>query len=294
LLKLRSQPHLAVHRIAKQYGDICSIPFGSVPTVVISHPDLLKEAFDKTELADRWVGEVMGILSHYGKDLALAPYGEHWRQLQRFANRELLSLRRLQQIREQHVEEVVNNLVAEVGQGSDAGLLMHPLEMLGRTNAMIMFRAIFGGSEGETGEFARNRNELLELIFWVFRNASAANLTDYVPWLRVFPNSTVNEAKRKVEVRNRILGALIKGARSRPGLDLINPDRFLLQEDGSPAPAASNAFMPFGIGHRACPGRRFGEMVVWLHASRLLHQHQFQAAGADSGLCLKKKCLGWP
>ena len=61
------------------------------------------------------------------------------------------------------------------------------------------------------------------------------------------------------------------------------PDRFLPLEDGSPSPAmTSNAFIPFGVGHRACPGRRFGEIVVWLYASRLLHRNQFRVdAGGE-------------
>ena len=61
LFSLRNDTHLAIHRIAKQYGDIFSIRFGSVPTVVISHPDSLKEAFGKTELADRWMSEIIEI-----------------------------------------------------------------------------------------------------------------------------------------------------------------------------------------------------------------------------------------
>ena len=45
------------------------------------------------------------------KDLVLAPYGEHWRQMQRFANRELLSARNVDNVRERHIEEVVDGLV---------------------------------------------------------------------------------------------------------------------------------------------------------------------------------------
>ena len=63
LLSLAKDPHLVIHRIVQRHGDCCLLRFGSVPTVVISHPDLLKEAFDKTELADRWVSEIMDILS---------------------------------------------------------------------------------------------------------------------------------------------------------------------------------------------------------------------------------------
>ncbi len=436
LLGLGNQPHLAINRIAKQYGDICSLRFGSVPTVVISHPDLLKEAFDKTELADRWVGEVNDILSHHGKDLAFAPYGEHWRQLQRFANRELLSMRRLQQIREQHIEEVVNSLVQEVGERSDSGLLVEPREMLPRSNAMIMFRAIFGSDESDTGEFAKQRDELVNLVYWVFQHATATNLGDYIPWLKILPNNTAEEAKGKLVIRDRIIGSLIDGARARPGLDLANPtclvevmlakenqgeisretvlllisdllfagidtsaqtvswlllilanrpevqsrvheemdrvigldrrptledrdrlpylnsvllesmryrtigplavphkagqrcevggftipqgaqvlgnvyaihhdprfwdrpdeflpDRFLPQPDGSPPAAlAGNAFIPFGVGHRACPGRRFGELVVWLHVSRLLHRYQFQVAEPDTRPLSEEEVFG--
>jgi len=424
LFSLRNDAHLAIHRIAKQYGDICSMRFGSVPTVVISHPDSLKEAFDKTELADRWVSEINDIFTHHGKDLAFAPYGEHWRQLQRFANRELLSMRHLQQIREQHIEVVVNRLVEEVGEKSDSGQMVEPPEMLARSNSMIMFRAIFGSKEDNTGEFEEKREELLKVVFWIFANATATNLADYIPWLKMMPNNTINETKRQAATRDNILESLIDTARARPDLDFDNPtclvdvmlakekegeltgetilllvndlliagidtsaqtvswlllilanrpeiqdkvqeeldrvigvdtrpsvedqerlpylnavilesmryrtvgplaiphkvakscevggfaipegaqvlgniysihhdprfwdspdefvpDRFLPLEDGSPSPAmTSNAFIPFGVGHRACPGRRFGEIVVWLHASRLLHRYQFRAADA--------------
>jgi biphenyl-4-hydroxylase len=223
LFSLRNSPHLAIHRIANQYGDVCSLRLGNVPTVIISHPDLLREAFTGAELSDRWVGQVMGILSHYGKDLALAPHGEHWRQLQRFANRELLSLRRLQQIREQYIEDIVNQLVETVGEMADAGQLIEPIEMLSRSNAMIMFRAIFGGNENDTAEFEGKREELLEYVFWVFRNATATNPADYLPWLKIVPNSTIRETERQKAIRDGILNFLIDSVRGRPDRDSDNP-----------------------------------------------------------------------
>ncbi|MFQ6029354.1 MAG: cytochrome P450, partial [Dehalococcoidia bacterium] len=436
LLSIRNDPHLALHRIAQQYGDICQIRLGGVPTVIISHPDLLKEAFDKSELADRWVSQVMGILSHHGQDLALAPYGEHWRQLQRFANRELLSLRNLQQIRERFIEDVINGLVEEIGARSDAGQLIAPIELLSRSNATIMFRSIFGRSGNDTAEFEARREELLRFVYWAFQNASAANPADYLPWLKILPSNAINEAEKQAAVRDEILQFLIDSVRSRPDLDLENPtclievmlakerqgeltketirllmgdlllagidtsaqtvswlllilanrpeirskiheeldrvigaeqlvvvedrerlpylnaailedmryrtvgplalphkasqtceiggfsiaegaqvlgniysihhdprfwdtpdeflpERFLPNADGSPAPAlAGYAFIPFGVGHRACPGRRFGEVLVWLHASRLLHRFQFQVADPAGGTLSEEEVFG--
>ena len=114
LLDIRHDTHLAIDRLARRYGDICMMRLGSVPTVIISDADLLEEAFGKAELADRWVSEIMNILSEQ-KDLVLSPYGDHWRQMQRFANRELLSARNLNNVRERHMEIVVDDLVARMG-----------------------------------------------------------------------------------------------------------------------------------------------------------------------------------
>ena len=69
LLSIRNDPHLALHRISRQYGDVCSLRFGSVATVVISHPDLLREAFDQAELSDRWMSEMSAILTHHHQEL---------------------------------------------------------------------------------------------------------------------------------------------------------------------------------------------------------------------------------
>ena len=58
--------------------------------------------------------------------------------------------------------------------------------------------------------------------------------------------------------------------------DEFIPERFMPQPDGSPAAALTgNAFIPFGTGHRRCPGRRFAETTVWLHLTRMLHRLRF-------------------
>jgi cytochrome P450 family 2 subfamily U polypeptide 1 len=378
----------------------------------------------------------MGILSHHGKDLAMAPDGEHWRQLQRFANRDLLSLRRLQQIREQHVVDVINGLVETIGEKADAGQLIEPIDLLSRSNAMIMFRAIFGSNQNDTAGFDGKREELLEFVFWVFRNATSTNPADYVPWLKIIPNNTIKETERQKAVRDNILNFLIDSVRARPDLDPENPtclievmlareqegqidretillliadlllagidtsaqtvswlllilanrpeiqkqvhdeldrvigadsqpmledrerlpylnavvlenmryrtvgplglphkaaqscqvggftipagaqvlgniysihhdprfwdspnefipDRFLPMSDGSPSPAiSSTAFMPFGVGRRSCPGWRFGEMVVWLHSSRLLSRYCFQVPDQQQGRLSEEEVFG--
>ncbi len=418
LLEIRNDTHLAIDRVVKRYGDVCMLRFGSVPTVIISEPTLLQDAFGKTELADRWVSEIMDALSGQ-KDLVLAPYGDHWRQMQRFANRELLSARNIENVRERHIEYVVDGLVARMAEMADSGELVSPPSLTAQTNAALMFRSIFGKPEDATQNFLNQRESLLAYIDFIFSSATATNLADYIPWLRFLPNNAVKEAVRQAEIGGAIIRALVEGARDRPGLDMSTPTslvevmlakedsgeitndmtcdlcmdliiagtdtsaqtvnwflllmannpeiqakvheeldqiigrygmptvddrtrlpftfsclaesmryrtigplglphkasedteiggylvpagtqvlgniysihhdprhwdspdefipvRFLPKEDGSMSDAlTSQAYIPFGTGHRRCPGRRFAETTVWLHITRMLHSLKF-------------------
>ena len=424
LLDLRHDTHLAIDRLARRYGDICLLRFGSVPTVVISQPDLLQEAFGKTVLADRWVSEIMDTLSGQ-KDLVLAPYGDHWRQMQRFANRELLSARNIGNVREQHIEHVVNALVARMAAMGDAGELVSPTALTAPSNSTLMFRSIFGREDDVTEEFLQQRDALLNYVDWIFATATATNLADYIPWLKFLPNSALKEAVQQAEIGGEIIRTLVEAARNRPGLDLsaptclvevmlakegsegitndmtcdlsldmliagtdtsaqtVNwflllianrpdiqakvheeldrvigrdslptvedrtrlpytfaclaesmryrtigplglphkasedteiggylipagtqvlgniysihhdprywdsphefiPERFLPQPDGSMSAAlTSPAYVPFGTGHRRCPGRRLAETTVWLHITRMLHRLRLETPGGS-------------
>ena len=301
-----------------------------------------------------------------------------------------------------------------------AGQLVSPAVMVAHSNSSMMFRVIFGRDEDGTGEFMQLRDALLAHVSWIFANANATNLADYIPWMKFLPNNALKEAVKQAEIGDAIINSLVDGARNRPGLDLsaptclvevmlaqeqageidadmtndlcmdmlmagtdtstqtINwtllllanrpeiqakvheelddvigpdalptvddrtrlpytfaclaesmryrtigpfglphkasedielggyripaeaqvlgniysihhdprywdaphefiPDRFLPQPDGSmPAALTGPAYIPFGTGHRRCPGRRFAETTVWLHITRMLHKLRFE------------------
>ena len=143
--------------------------------------------------------------------------------MQRFANRELLSARNLDNVRERYIEGVVNGLVDEMAAMGEAGELVSPPVMLARSNSEMMFRSVFGRDEDSAGEFVQLRGALLEHVSWIFANATATNLADYVPWMRFLPNSALKEAVRQSEIGTAIMDSLVEGARNRPGLDLSAP-----------------------------------------------------------------------
>lgn len=49
-MQLRVGLHIALPRLTREYGPIYKIFFGHVPTIVISHPDLVKEVRSRISL----------------------------------------------------------------------------------------------------------------------------------------------------------------------------------------------------------------------------------------------------
>ena len=84
----------------------------------------------------------------------------------------------------------------------------------------------------------------------------------------------------RIPARTQVLGNIYSihhNPRYWDAPDEFIPERFLPQPDGSMSPAlTSPAYIPFGTGHRRCPGRRFAETTVWLHITRMLHKLRFE------------------
>lgn len=223
LFALGKQPHVSLSEYAGTYGDVYQIRFGSVPTVIISHPDLVNEAFKQIEFSDRWMSGVMSALSGGGQDMVLADYGEHWRQLRRVSNHDLFNLKRLHQIRVDHMEAVVNEMIETVGAHADKGEPIAPAQLMPASNAKLMFRTVFGNPPDEHGEFARQREALLDFYEWAFQNSAATNPSDYLPWLSRLSNSAVAEAERRAADRDHFIDALLEDIRASSDLHADNP-----------------------------------------------------------------------
>ncbi len=78
-------PHRTFYHLSKKYGDVMELKLGSTRAVVISSPDFAKEILKTHDQVcasrpDAVAAHVMG----YGrKDVAWAPYGNHWRHMRK-------------------------------------------------------------------------------------------------------------------------------------------------------------------------------------------------------------------
>ena len=62
----------------------------------------------------------------------------------------------------------------------------------------------------------------------------------------------------------------------------FRPERFMPLADGSPAPDLQNeAFMPFGVGRRACPGQNLAMQILSLETIMLFRNFRFERLHAE-------------
>ncbi|CAH1440934.1 unnamed protein product [Lactuca virosa] len=108
-------PHRAFRDFARKHGPIMHIQLGQISVVIISSPRLAKEVLKTHDvaLADRPKTFGSELVLYRNTDIALAPYGEYWRQMKKIASLELLSAKKVQSfgpIREQELRGFMNFL----------------------------------------------------------------------------------------------------------------------------------------------------------------------------------------
>lgn len=119
--------HHRLQELAKVYGPIMHLRLGEVSTVVISSPELAKAVMrtHDANFASRPELMVGKYLYSDSSDIALAPYGEYWRQVRKIATLELFTARRVQSfraIREEEGNNLVKFIATKAAQGCSVNL----------------------------------------------------------------------------------------------------------------------------------------------------------------------------
>ncbi|CAN6201663.1 unnamed protein product [Urochloa humidicola] len=104
-----SLAHRALRDLSLRHGPLMFLKFGEVPVVVASTPDAAKELMKTHDaiFSTRPLSMISKIIIKDGQGIAFAPYGDHWRQLRKICNMELLSFKRVQSFRSAREEEAI-------------------------------------------------------------------------------------------------------------------------------------------------------------------------------------------
>jgi cytochrome P450 len=152
------------------------LKLGEVPTVVVSSREAAKEVMKTHDLvfATRFQTETLKILLKQGQAVALAPYGDHWRQLRKICVMELLSSSHVQSFRPVQ-EEAAARLIDTIASTSAA---LNLSELITAYTADTTVHAIMGRHIHDRDTFIRYIDDAIELT-------SGFSLADLFPSSRL-------------------------------------------------------------------------------------------------------------
>ncbi|CAN0871273.1 Desmethyl-deoxy-podophyllotoxin synthase [Linum grandiflorum] len=137
LIISKQPPHRRLRELAQEHGPhLMHLQLGELSYIVSSSP----------ESAARIVEIVL-----YGKDIALAPYGEHWRQMRKICVVELLSARRVLGFRP-IIEAEVSKLIAAIH--SQSGRQVDLTSLLASSTSNLTYRELIADISSAVGGFA--------------------------------------------------------------------------------------------------------------------------------------------
>ena len=107
LFQLGPHPYKTLIKLHEQYGPLVKLKLGSVNVITTCTPEIIKEIlYTQDEIfANRPRTLAIKYLAYDGQDIALAPYGPHWKNMRRICMEYLLTTRRLESYQGYRIEE---------------------------------------------------------------------------------------------------------------------------------------------------------------------------------------------
>ncbi|KAJ1270548.1 hypothetical protein BS78_06G060300 [Paspalum vaginatum] len=141
-------PHVSLQNLAARHSGedgLMILRLGTVPTLVVSSPhgaQLVLRSHDQSFASRPW--SVSGEVLTYGpSDVALAPYGERWRQAKKLVTTYLLSTKKVQSYRAAREEEVAL-VIDKVRRAAVTGAVVDMSELLTKFMNDMVCRAVAG------------------------------------------------------------------------------------------------------------------------------------------------------
>lgn len=216
LFQLGLYPHRKLQSLARKYGSLMLVHFGSKPVVVASSADAACEIMRTHDLvfANRPKSSMGDRLFYGSKDIAASSYGEYWRQVRSICVLQLLSYKRVQSFR--YVREEETTLMVEKIRNLSAS---SPLSAVNLSDLLITLtndvicRVALGRkySDKEVGSKSMQiMKEFGELL-------GTFDIGDFVPWLGWVRhlNGLDDKVEKVVKQLDELLEGVIKEHKDR-------------------------------------------------------------------------------
>lgn len=217
-------PQVSISRLARRHGDICLLRVGGLPTVVLTHPDAMAEAFDRDELSNHRAMVPHSLLSAQ-PGLIFSTFPERWRSLNRLAVEHLFSTGSVAAPSRAHLGPAVDDAVERIAAASGAAEPEPVGDLLFSSAFDLTFRALFGADDTGAAEHQQMRDELRENLAWTVTacSAPAYGLVDVLPRLRWMLDWILNRWRAQTRRRDSLIGRLVDHAEKRRSPGTADP-----------------------------------------------------------------------
>ncbi|XP_003787258.1 steroid 17-alpha-hydroxylase/17,20 lyase [Otolemur garnettii] len=206
-LPRRGHLHVNLFKLQEKYGPIYSFRMGPKTTVVVGHYQLAKEVLIKKgkDFSGRPQVTTLGILSDNQKGIAFADYNNNW-QLHRKLVLATFALfkdgdQKLEKIICQQLSLLCDMLVTHNGESLDLSL---PLFMaVTNVICLICFNSTYKFGDPDLTVIQNYNEGILESL-------GKDSLVDIFPWLKIFPNKTLELLRNCVKMRNSLLNRIFE------------------------------------------------------------------------------------
>ncbi|KAK9025968.1 hypothetical protein V6N11_038821 [Hibiscus sabdariffa] len=205
-----SLPHCILRDLADQHGPLMHLQLGETSNIVVSSPEIAKEVLitHGTVFAERPYVTAINTITYGYRDIAMAPYGNYWRQVRKICTVELLTAKRVKSFESIRQEEV-SNLVQYVS--SKEGSPINLSKKIFRSTYGITSRSAFGSSKyNDMDSYSSIVEEIVKL-------ASGFSIADMYPSSRVLRLMSGMSKKLETlfEKSDKILQGIIDEHRGR-------------------------------------------------------------------------------
>ncbi|KAI0529275.1 hypothetical protein KFK09_001822 [Dendrobium nobile] len=181
LHQISSLPHQSLFELSKQHGPLMLLQLGSISTLVVSSASTAREIMRTHDLvfASRPSLKAARIFLYNNNDMALAAYGDYWRQTMKICVTNLLNLKMIQSFSLVRMEELslMIERIARMASANKGAVCVS--EILNKLTSDVICKSILGSSLSE-----ERRKLLCELIRMNSILFGKFFLEDYFPRLR--------------------------------------------------------------------------------------------------------------
>nr|WET52771.1 cytochrome P450 76BK1 [Holmskioldia sanguinea] len=203
IFQLGERPNRSITKLAKKYGPLMSLRFGSLLTVVVSSPEMAREVLQRYDhvFSSRFVADAWEAYDHHTISVAFLPVGDRWRRMRKVFREVMLSTPRLDGS-EAVRQTMITNLYDYLHESSISGKVVNIGEAAFITTLNLTAVTMFSG---QVINFDVNATTEFKEIFGSLTSVSGKpNLSDFFPFLKPFD---IQGLRRKMELHfGQLLG----------------------------------------------------------------------------------------